>query len=137
MVDFTEIAGLLSEAILSEGLSQTVTLTRQTAGARNTSTGIAAIATTTQYGSGVEQSFRTSQIDGSLIRVGDKKLLLLPWKFNADGSQISPATALTAPVPEETLVTFSDGSVWSVRDVKRTSPNGIALIYTLHIRTGG
>lgn len=105
---------------------QTVTLIESTPGQYDTATGApAAASTVTQYGYAVEESYSSFSIDGTLIQIGDKKLILSPLN-TADGP-------LTAPQREST-VTLADASVWTVKKCDPTSPAGTPVLYTLQVR---
>lgn len=117
------------------GKGQVVKLEGLTAGAYDTSDATAVVATAAAvYGSGVEEAYLTSRIDGSLIRAGDKKFHLGTAKLTSAGA--STGQRLSAPVVDQTLVTFPDGSVWTVKNVESVSPAGLAVMWTLSLRNG-
>jgi hypothetical protein len=89
---------------------------------------------TTQYGAGVEEAYSAFSIDGSLIKSGDKRFLLSALKFNASGTLMSPPTALTAPVVDETTLTFADASIWRVKRCDLLAPAGLAILFQLQLR---
>lgn len=114
---------------LLKGKGQAVTLTRQSAGTYNTSTGAATITTTTQTGTGAVFEYGVQQAGiynapGSLVKVGDKQLLLSP--FNSAG------VALTAPVINDTVTI--GGTVYTITQVKMISPAGTVVLYDCNIR---
>ena len=119
-------AGRLLNSKANGGKGQAITLTRQSTGTYNPATGTNAVTTSTQNCTGVVIEYDAKAIDGDLVRMGDKKLLLSP--LNTAG------TAITAPVPDESTVTLADASVWTVKNVDTLDPAGTAILYTLQIR---
>ncbi len=62
----------------------------------------------------------SAQGDGTLIRVGDKQILV-------------PASGLTiTPAPGD--VVLVGGATWTVQNVKEVNPAGIPILYELHGR---
>ena len=124
MTFYADMADTSAEMIAEFG--QDVTLTLSVPGAYDTATGTtAAPDVSTQTVKGVEEAYSARSIDGTLILAGDKKLHVSP--LNAAGA------AITAPQVEST-VTFTDGSVWTVKAVMPLSPGGTPLLYTLQLR---
>jgi len=111
---------------LLKGKGQTLTLTKVTAGTYNPATGAMTGATTsTQTAYGAVFDYGTKQIDGTLIKAGDKQLLLSAFK--TDG------TALTAPVLGDTV--SIGGVVYTlVEPLKTVGPAGITVIYEANLR---
>jgi hypothetical protein len=110
------------------GKGQEVTLSRAV-GAYNPETGAHTATTTTTVGSGVALGHKARDIDGDLIREGDKRLLLSP--VDEDGVDIA------VPVVDETSVTLADGSVWAVTAVSTLKPANTAIMHTLNLRGAG
>lgn len=108
-----------------KGKGQSLTLTRNTAGAYNPATGESTVTTTTQTGTGAVFDYGTKNIDGTLIQAGDKKLLLSA--FNSAGA------ALTAPVINDT-VTIGGVVYTIVEPLKTVAPGGIVCLYDCNIR---
>jgi hypothetical protein len=107
---------------------QAVTITPQTAGSYDPATGAASVtATPTQSGTGVEEAYKAHQIDGTLVKAGDIRLMLSP--LNAAGA------ALTAPDVNQ-RVTLADTTVWTIISVERIAPAGTVLMYVLQLRRG-
>ena len=104
---------------------QAVTITKRTAGAYDPATGGATVTTTTETGTGAVFEYGNKNIDGSLIKVGDKQLLLSA--FRAAGG------ALTAPVVNDT-VTLASGTVYTITQVKALSPGGMDVLYDCNLR---
>lgn len=124
MTFYADMAGTAAELIAEFGLA--VILTRSVPGSYSPSTGgVGSPTVTTQECLAVEEAYRAGEIDGTLVRAGDKKLILSP--------KVSSGASVTAPDTTDT-VTFADGSVWTVKAVEPLSPGGTALIYTLQLR---
>ncbi|MFZ2407008.1 MAG: hypothetical protein WAW41_17875 [Methylobacter sp.] len=108
-----------------KGKGQSITLTRQIAGAYDPATGAASVTTTTQTGTGAIFDYGNKNIDGTLIKAGDKQLLLSA--INAAG------TALTAPLLNDT-VTISGVVYTLVAPLKTISPAGTTILFECNIR---
>ena len=111
---------------LLKGKGQTLTLTKVTAGTYNPATGaMTGASTSTQAAYGAVFDYGAKQIDGTLIKAGDKQLLLSAFK--TDG------TALTAPVLGDTV--SIGGVVYTlVEPLKTVGPAGITVIYEANLR---
>lgn len=115
---YDDMAATATELLTEFGLP--LTLTRQSAGSYDPATGSATITTSTQPAVGLVMSWNSGVIDGSMIKAGDKQLLL-------------SATGITAPVLGDT-VTF-DGVVHTLVDpLKPLSPAGVVVLYECNIR---
>ena len=80
----------------------------------------------TQYGTGAVVDWESRQVDGTLVKIGDKRLLLSP--LNTSGA------ALTAPVLGDT-VTDTAGKVYTLTAPLETlSPAGTVILYTCNLR---
>ena len=122
--DYSEIADV-SDEILEE-FGQAVTLTHVEPGTYVPGEGITNT-TTTQAGTGAVVDWDSRQVDGSLILIGDKRLLLSP--LNTAGA------VLTAPVLGDT-VTDAAGVVYTlVAPLKTVSPAGTVVLYDCNLRT--
>jgi len=107
------------------GKGQTVTLKHTVAGTYTPGTGITNT-TTEQTGTGAVVDWDARQVDGTLIKTGDKRLLLSP--LNTDGGQ------LTAPVIGDTI-TDAAGKVHTLTAPLETlSPAGTVVLYTCNMR---
>ncbi len=111
---------------LLKGKGQSLTLTKVTAGTYNPATGaMTGTTTSTQTAYGAVFDYGSKQIDGTLIKAGDKQLLLSAFK--TDG------TALTAPVLGDTV--SIGGVVYTlVEPLKTVGPAGITVIYEATLR---
>lgn len=111
---------------LLKGKGQILTLTKVTAGTYNPATGaMTGTTTSTQTAYGAVFDYGAKQIDGTLIKAGDKQLLLSAFK--TDG------TALTAPVLGDTV--SIGGVVYTlVEPLKTVGPAGITVIYEANLR---
>lgn len=121
MVDFAEIADLISDVIADETLGRAVTLTSITPGAYNTATGQTAAATTaTQTPQAVIEDYGGRELIDGLILAGDKKV------------SIPAADLTTAPKPSDTITIGSD--VFAVLAVSTTEAGGEAILYVCQCR---
>ena len=111
---------------LLKGKGQSITLTKITAGTYNPATGgFTGAGTSTQTAYGAIFDYGTKQIDGTLIKAGDKQLLLSAFK--TDGA------ALTAPVLGDTV--SIGGVVYTlVEPLKEINPAGTTVMYECNLR---
>jgi hypothetical protein len=111
---------------LLKGKGQILTLTKVTAGTYNPATGaMTGTTTSTQTAYGAIFDYGAKQIDGTLIKAGDKHVLISAFK--SDGS------ALTAPVLGDTV--SIGGVVYTlVEPLKTVGPAGITVIYEANLR---
>ena len=109
-----------------KGKGQSLTLTKVTAGTYNPETGgFTGAGTSTQMAYGAIFDYGTKQIDGTLIKAGDKQLLLSAFK--TDGA------ALTAPVLGDTV--SIGGVVYTlVEPLKEINPAGTNVMYECNLR---
>jgi hypothetical protein len=119
---YTDIR-LIAQNLL-KGKGQTITLTYQGSSSYNTSTGGATISTSTASVYGAVFEYGNKNIDGTLIKVGDKQLLLSA--LNTAG------TAITAPVVNDTVTINS--VAYTITQVKTLSPAGTVVLYDCNIR---
>jgi hypothetical protein len=109
------------------GKGQTVTLTHVVPGAYDPATGATGAATTTtQTGTGAVLDWEARRIDGTLIKNGDKKLLLSP--LNTAGA------SLTAPVLGDTVTDAAGVSFTLVDPLGTLSPAGTPILYDCNMR---
>ena len=109
---------------LLKGKGQEITLTRQTAVAYDPATGTAAVTTTTQTAYGAMFEYGDKNIDGVLIKEGDKQLLLSALN--------SAGTALVAPQLNDTVTINT--VVYTVVRIKPLSPAGTTVLFDCNIR---
>jgi hypothetical protein len=110
---------------LLKGKGQSLTLTKITAGTYNPSTGgVTGGTTSTQLAYGAVFEYGNKNIDGTLIKVGDKQLLLSAFK--TDG------TALTAPVVNDTVTI--GGTTYTITQAKSSAPAGTVVLYDCNVR---
>ena len=109
---------------LLKGKGQLMTLTRQSAGTYGVSNATATVTTTTQTVYGAVFPYADKNIDGTLIKAGDKQLLLAA--LDAAGA------ALTAPVVNDTVTI--DSVVYTITQIKPLSPAGTTVIFDCNIR---
>jgi len=126
---FYEDSASVANKLLKER-GQAITITRNTAGDYDPSTGAAAIITTTQNGWGAVFEYGMQQAGiynatGSLVKIGDKRLLLSPID--------STGTELTEPVVGD-AVTLSDETVYTITQIKILNPAGIVVLYDINLR---
>ena len=122
--DYTETAVDAAEAI--EEYGQAVTITHIVPGVYDPATGLVTNTTTTQAGTGAVIEWDARQVDGTLIKVGDRRLLLSP--LNTAGA------ALTAPVLGDTM-TDAAGVIYTlVAPLKIVSPAGTPVLYDCNLR---
>ena len=111
---------------LLKGKGQSITLTKVTAGTYNPATGgFTGASTSTQSAYGAIFDYGTKQIDGTLIKAGDKNLLLSAFK--TDGA------ALTAPVLGDT-VSIGGVTYTLVEPLKEVNPAGTVVMFDCNVR---
>ena len=106
------------------GKGQTVTLTHTVPGTYDPTTGLITNATTTQTGTGAVMEYNNRNVDGTLIKQGDRQLLLSPF-LASGGSLVAPAVGDTATI---------GGTVFTVTQVKQTAPAGTVVMYDCNLR---
>lgn len=121
--DYQDDADTAAE--LLEEFGQSITLTSKTSGAYSVSTGTTAVTTSTQTVSAVVLDYGSKDIDGTLIRAGDKRLLMAP--------QTTAGDDLTAPVVDDTVAVGS--TTYTVKGIKTLSPSGTVVLFDCNIRS--
>ena len=117
--DYPGISASALEILRKFGAAQTVRTT--TAGTYDPATDTTSGATTTDHSViGVLLSYRTADIDGTLIKSGDMRFL-----FSASGLSF---------VPDPTCVVIVNSYVWHVQNVRRIEPSGVGVLYDLQVR---
>ena len=107
--------------LISKG--QAVTLIHTVTGEYVPGSGVET-STATQYGTGAVVDWENQAIDGTIIRQGDRRLLLSA--LNTAGA------ALTAPAIEDTATV--GGVTYTITQVKQTNPAGTVVLYDLNLR---
>jgi len=118
-MDYSALATRTARLLTDYG--QTATLTRVTPGSYSTSDGSLAAGTTATYtGSATVFDYDQRQIDGSLVRAGDRRVLL-----QATGGIPLPRTGDT--------ITIASGT-YQVVQARDISPAGTSVVYDLQVR---
>ena len=103
-----------------DGGGATVTLTTQTSGAYDPTTGSATVTTSTQSGYGVRVDWTKQDESWTLVQVNDVKLVL------------AASGITTAPKVNDTVL--FDGITYTVISVKPAQPATVAIVYMLNLR---
>lgn len=126
MTFYTKMQKTANKLLISKG--QAVTLTHVEPGTYDPATGATGAATTTtQTGTGAVLEWNARQFDGTLIKAGDKQLLLSP--LNTDGEEI------TAPVLGDTVTDVAGIVHTLVEPLKPLSPAGTVVLFDCNMRT--
>lgn len=104
--------GLLSDK------GQSMTLTKRAAGTYDTATGTAAITETTETVYGAVFDYAAKDIDGTLIKRGDKRVIM-------EASDLVPTTTDTLTI---------GGVVHSIIEAVPVNPGGVVVIYKVQVR---
>ena len=117
-MSFYSDAQLTADALL-RGYGQQITLTHNTAGVYDSTTGTVATTSSTELGRGAVFDYtRTkdglSQMDGTLILQGDKKLIL-------------SAVGITAPKVGD--LALANGITYIIKNIKSLNPAGTVVMY--------
>lgn len=121
-MDYTRLRAMANQQLKDKGL--TCTITKQTAGTYSTSTGVASVSTSTQSAYGALFDYENKNIDGSLVKKGDRRLLL---------SALNTAlAALTAPSVNDTVT--ANSVTYTIVAVRPVAPSGVAVAYDCQIR---
>lgn len=118
MFNYSRIAATALKLIADFG--QVVTITSRAQGAYTASTSSYAVTETTQTTRGVIDQYKAREIDGTLVQVGDSKLIVA-------------AQGLTAPTINNT-VTLANSSKLTIKSIDPISPAGIPIIYICQVR---
>ncbi len=114
---YTDIQATANSALAE--LGQVVTLISKTTGAYNPATGNAAVTVSTQQVKGVVFPISTRDIDGTLIRQGDQKLML-------------GMAGTTAPQVDDTVTIGA--TAYTITYVKLLAPAGVSVLCECNIR---
>lgn len=74
---------------------------------------------------GIEQAYKANEIDGTLVKQGDNRVIL--------ASRTAAGAALAEP-KRHSHVVLADGVKWSLESVEAMRPAGQALVYILQLR---
>ena len=117
-MDYAALASRAGALLAKYG--QSMVLARVTKGARDISTGTPATGSTeTWTGSGIEIEFSQGAFNGTLIKQGDKRILL-------------SAPSVATPKNGDTL-TYA-GETWRVEQAKIIKPGTVAVLYDVQVR---
>ena len=122
MTDYSKTAARADQSLRRKG--GIVVLRQVATGEYDPGFGTAPITTTDYEGTGVKINYEAENIDGTLILVGDQKLLLSPLQRNGQ--------AMPAPTAAD-LVLFG-GASYTVKAVETTAPVDVAVLHTLQLR---
>jgi hypothetical protein len=121
-MDYTRMRAMANQQLKDKGL--TCTITKQTAGTYSTSTGVASVSTSTQTAYGALFDYENKNIDGSLVKKGDRKLLLAALN--------TALAALTAPSVNDTV--SANSVTYTIVAIRPVAPSGVAVAYDCQIR---
>jgi len=116
MVDSVGLKSIASSLLADNG--QSLTFSRETSSGFDPATGINTTTTSTYTGYGAGFGYAAREIDGSVIKKGDIRLIL-------------EATD-TAPLNGDTVV--YDSETYRVMDIEKVKPATIAVLYKLQLR---
>ncbi|MCY0910839.1 hypothetical protein [Massilia antarctica] len=123
MTDYTKTAARADQSLRRKG--GTVVLRRAVPGGYDTGTGTGTADSTADYpGTGVKVAYRAEDIDGTLIRAGDQKLLLSPTQ--RDGAPM--------PTPTTADLILIGAVSFTVAAVEKVEPTNIPVLFTLQLR---
>ncbi len=120
--DFTKPQATANRLLTRFG--QAVTLTKTVQGSYDPTTGLITNTTTTQTGTGAVMEYNNRNVDGTLIKQGDRQLLLSPF-LASGGSLVAPAVGDTVTI---------GGTVYTVTQVKQVNPAGTCVMYDANLR---
>ncbi|OEZ92196.1 hypothetical protein JAB9_47630 [Janthinobacterium sp. HH107] len=122
MTDYTKTAARADKSLRRKG--GIVVLRHVVTGVYDPDLGAAPTTSADYEGTGVKIAYEAENIDGTLILVGDQKLLLSPLQRNGQ--------AMPAPTAAD-LVLFG-GASYTVKSVETTAPVDVAVLHTLQLR---
>lgn len=123
MTDYTKTAARADQSLRRKG--GTVVLRRAVPGTYDPGTGTGTPPSTADLpGTGVKIAYRVEDIDGTLIRAGDQKMLLSP--LQRDGAPM--------PVPTTADLVLIGANVFTVAAVEKVEPADIPVLFTLQLR---
>lgn len=118
--DYTQSAATAQRLLARFG--KAITVRKQQAGAYDPATSSVSINNVDTVAQGVLLEYKDGQANapGTMIQVGDKKLLLSPANFSAD------------PIASDLVL--ADGATWNIVKVKALRPAGVTVLYELQLR---
>lgn len=120
MVDFAEIADIVADVVVDEGLGATVTYTSVTGSAYDPATGTTVPTGTTETVSAIIDDPRGVELLSGLAQAGDKTISI-------------PAELLTAtPKPTDSITVGAE--TYAVIRVENEQAGGVIILHVLHCR---
>lgn len=116
--DYASIAKEVSSLLVDFG--QSVTLTNKSVGDYEVATGASTVTSTEQAAIGVVFDYGTKNIDGVLIKAGDKQLYIA-------------SVGISAPKVNDTITI--GGVIYTITLVKSINPAGTPVLYECNIRS--
>jgi hypothetical protein len=116
---YTDLRATAAALLTDKG--QSMTLTKRTSGTYDPATGAATVTEATYSVTGAVFDFPAAVIDGTLIQQGDKKVLV-----SALGLSVEPDV-------DDSLTI--GGTAHQIVQVKKLSPAGTTVLWTLQVRT--
>ncbi len=113
-----KVIAATSQAVIKE-FGQQVVMVSKVAGAYDPATGSASVTSSVKTGYGVVLDYGVKNIDGELIKAGDKQLLL-------------STSGITTPTVNDVATIGSD--LYTITMVKTLSPAGTPLLFDCNIR---
>lgn len=120
---YTKLRATANKMLKNKG--QTITLIKQTSGSYSVSTGSVTVTTANYYAYGAIFDYGNKSIDGTLIKSGDKQLLLSAYSTTT-------GTLLTAPAVNDKVTVA--GITYTITQIKTVAPGGTTVIYDCNIR---
>jgi len=115
-MSYTDDQAMATEMIAEAGT--TMTLTRETAGVYVPATGGFTTTSTTYTVKGVKLNYKSKDIDGTLVKAGDMKVLM----------------AAGVVEPQTTDLLTIGGVVWAIIFTQALEPAETPILYTLQVR---
>lgn len=116
---YTDLRATAAALLTDKG--QSMTLTKRTSGTYDPATGAATVTEATYSVTGAVFDFPAAVIDGTLIQQGDKKVLISVLGLSVE------------PDADDSLTI--GGTAHQIVQVKKLSPAGTTVLWTLQVRT--
>lgn len=117
MAFYDEMAATAVELIAEFGMA--MTLVRVTEGAYDPATSTQATTSANHTATGIKLDYRQSEIDGTMIRVGDQRVFL------------APDVAVTPRTGDKLTIS---GESWQVVQASAAAPAGTVVVHKLQVR---